>query len=254
MDVYLFDSVDGGREIQVGGDEYDGEGLDNQMEIRSGRVVVVVGGEFPDTARGASHPRHVSGAGRAVGAGIDGWSVAQPDLWITRHSRYDKESGRARAEDALKAAGGVVLNLSGLWGGTRQPRHFTKALFPSKQDVAAKRSLHMVHGRDVARAILAVVSDWPGPSRWMLTDGFVYDWWSLLAGWGTESSSDKDDKDDKDDDSEGDVKGEAVKWVWECMNEQGVRALPRSMESLGRCYDSREFWETFKLTPVRARI
>ena len=44
------------------------------------------------------------------------------------------------------------------------------------------------------------------------------------------------------------------KWVFELMDEEGVRALPRSMEVLGRCYDSREFWKTFGLSPVRSRI
>jgi len=38
------------------------------------------------------------------------------------------------------------------------------------------------------------------------------------------------------------------------MEEEGVRALPRSMEALGRCYDSREFWKTFGLVPLKARI
>jgi hypothetical protein len=42
-----------------------------------------------------------------------------------------------------------------------------------------------------------------------------------------------------------------IKWVGELMDEYQVRALPRSMEQLGRCYDSREFWTTFGLMPVR---
>jgi hypothetical protein len=43
-------------------------------------------------------------------------------------------------------------------------------------------------------------------------------------------------------------------WVVELMREEGVRALPRSMEVLGRCYDTREFWEAFGLVPLKARI
>lgn len=38
------------------------------------------------------------------------------------------------------------------------------------------------------------------------------------------------------------------------MEEQNIRALPRSMEQLGRCYDCREFWTTFGIMPVRSRI
>lgn len=184
----------------------------------------------------------------------------QHDLWITRHSDYDRKNSRAQAEDQLKSLGGVILNLSGLWGGPeRRPKNFVDRLFKSKETVKNKGSLHMIHGRDVARAVIAVMQDWPGASRWMLTDGFVYDWWSLLAGWGSSSSAKKETggkggEAADDGGVEGDHKGDVVKWVWECMEEQEVRALPRSMESLGRCYDSREFWRTFKLEPVRARI
>jgi hypothetical protein len=33
-----------------------------------------------------------------------------------------------------------------------------------------------------------------------------------------------------------------------------VRALPRGMEVLGRCYDTREFWEAFGLVPSKGRV
>jgi len=45
-----------------------------------------------------------------------------------------------------------------------------------------------------------------------------------------------------------------IKWIGELMEEQNIRALPRSMEQLGRCYDCREFWTTFGIMPVRSRI
>lgn len=54
-----------------------------------------------------------------------------------------------------------------------------------------------------------------------------------------------------------DVEGgptEQATWVYELMVETGVRALPRSMEALGRCYDTREFWDTFGVVPLKARI
>ena len=78
----------------------------------------------------------------------------------------------------------------------------------------------------------------------MLTDMFVYDWWSLAISWGSGGSEAADEG----------VKGEHPRWVRELMTESGIRALPRSMETLGRCYDTREFWERFGIAPVRARI
>lgn len=235
---------------------------------------------FPLTGKGQSHKLvqfyHETHKSRPhfIQLGSTGiWqSGATPDreLWITRHSHYDTHNPRAVAEDELKSLGGVILNLSGLWGGARQPATFVSRIFKSRRDVAEKTSLHMVHGRDVARAIYAVMQDWPGASRWMLTDGFVYDWWSLLAGWGSGHSSAANHanhatsatqhavteatKGGKGAAGDEDAEGKVLDWVRECMQEKNVRALPRSMEMLGRCYDSREFWETFKLTPVRARI
>ena len=78
----------------------------------------------------------------------------------------------------------------------------------------------------------------------MLTDLFVYDWWSLAIGFGDAGKEGKDD----------DARGPHPEWVRELMKEEGVRALPRSMEALGRCYDSREFWDQIGIAPVRARI
>ena len=70
--------------------------------------------------------------------------------------------------------------------------------------------------------------------RWLLTDGRVYDWWDLAGAWGAE--------------------GAQPRWVRELMDEAGVRALPRSPELLGRAMESTEFWRTFELEPVRARV
>jgi hypothetical protein len=120
----------------------------------------------------------------------------------------------------------------------------------TKADVKGKRSLHLVHGMDVARGVLAVVEceeeAWEKNGkgqRWMLTDGFVYDWWALLAGWAEEGEGRK----------EGEV-SEQARWVAELMEEDGVRALPRSMERLERCYDSREFWRAWGVVPLKARV
>jgi hypothetical protein len=87
--------------------------------------------------------------------------------------------------------------------------------------------LHMLHGHTLAHALLAVHSSptLAAGQRWLLTDGRVYDWWDLDAAWGSPATHGK--------------------WVRELMREEGVRALPRDHGRLGRCLDSREFWETF---------
>ncbi|KAK3722452.1 hypothetical protein LTR37_002444 [Vermiconidia calcicola] len=179
-------------------------------------------------------------------------SQAQASHWLTRHSPYNRESSRAIAEDELLALDGCVLNLAGLWGGERQPKNFAGRVAKSKEDVKGKKSLHMIHGQDVARAVVAVSEKWDDAGRgqrWMLTDGFVYDWWSLFAGWADEGEADS--KEGKNADRE---PSNFAKWVYELMVEEDERALPRSMETLGRCYDVREFWQTFGLAPLKARI
>lgn len=79
----------------------------------------------------------------------------------------------------------------------------------------------------------------------MLTDLIVYDWWPLILGFAGEL-----DEINKNDER----REKQIKWVGELMEEQDVKALPRSSEVLGRCYDSREFWQTFGVWPARARI
>ncbi len=165
--------------------------------------------------------------------------------WITRHTPPTVPlSPRCYAEEELLAVGGCVLNLAGLWGGSRAPRNWAARVAPTKEAVRGKASLHLIHGEDVARLVVAVVMGgeevWElkgRGQRWMVTDGFVYDWWALLAGW-----------------VDGEAGAERAKWVWELMGEVGVRALPRAMEVLGRCYDSRELWQVWGLVPVKGRV
>lgn len=173
--------------------------------------------------------------------------------WITRHAPLSLPSApRTVAEAELLSLGGCILHLAGLWDGEkRMPSHWIDRIGASKEALRSKGSLHMIHGVDVARAILAVSqvdnekwSEKCKGQRWMLTDGFVYDWWALLVGWA----------DIKKEDGE---KGEPIKqakWVYELMLEEGVRGLPRSMEQLKRCYDTREFWAAFDLVPLKGRV
>ncbi|CAN8106566.1 unnamed protein product [Discula destructiva] len=176
--------------------------------------------------------------------------------WLDQGSPYDKMNERAVAEDELLALGGCVLNLAGLWGGERDPRHWVNRVATTKDAVKVKTSLHMVHGVDVARVIVALVGksersgEWDAlgkSQRWMVTDGFVYDWWSLFAAW-ADTSTERE---------QGEGKMEPIRqatWVYELMREEGVRALPRSMERLGRCYDSRTLWSSLGITPLKGGL
>jgi hypothetical protein len=76
----------------------------------------------------------------------------------------------------------------------------------------------------------------------MLTDLLVHDWWALILGFCGEDDSEKNEK------------ALQIEWIGELMADNHIEALPRSMEQLGRCYDSREFWTTFELMPSRSRI
>ena len=77
----------------------------------------------------------------------------------------------------------------------------------------------------------------------MLTDLMVYDWWALVLGWAVDEGEDGEEKTLLQ-----------LEWVQELLAENDVKALPRSAEQLGRCYDSREFWATFKIMPIKSRI
>ncbi|KAF7951264.1 hypothetical protein EAE96_006587 [Botrytis aclada] len=175
------------------------------------------------------------------------FTIPGQSTWVTRHSSYDSTDDRAVAEDELLGLGGCVLNLSGLWGGERNPKHWIERVAGSKEMLGSKKSLHMVHGLDVSRGVVGVIGNWEKAKgqRFMLTDLMVYDWWSLILGYAGELDAENGD---------GKMEGRQIKWIGELMKEHDVKALPRSMDDLGRCYDSREFWETFEVMPVRSRI
>ncbi|KAK4952607.1 hypothetical protein LTR10_009413 [Elasticomyces elasticus] len=187
------------------------------------------------------------------------WQIPQETHWVSRRSPYNKSSPRAIAEDELLKLDGCVLNLAGLWGGQRDPKTWVDRVAKTKEDVKNKKSLHMIHGVDVARAIVAVMNDWDKAKgqRWMLTDGFVYDWWSLMVGWADAKNEETRKKTMIGQPVMSEGTGEPMdqaKWVFELMREEKIWALPRSMEVLGRCYFGREFWDVFGIVPLKARI
>lgn len=161
--------------------------------------------------------------------------------WNDSRSPYDASNPRAVAEDELLSLGGggggggdhhsCVLDLAGLYGGSRDPRNWLARVAKSKDQLRAKGAVHFVHGADVARAVLAAHRgfDRVKGKRWIVADLRTYDWWELALRWGGE---------------------EFATWVGELMEEDGVRALPRPVEKLGRVLDSRAFWNAVGVWPV----
>ncbi|KAF5327283.1 hypothetical protein D9619_004032 [Psilocybe cf. subviscida] len=185
--------------------------------------------------------------------------------WYDRHSTFTP-TPRANAETELLQLAPQfltsVINLAGLWGGTRSPRNWVARIASAKDVLKEKGSLHLIHGSDIAHIVLAMhahkdFSPFLG-QRWILTDGRVYDWWDLASAWGTPSSAPSSSNlnaptDEVSSTAESD-RGPQPGWVRELMAEAGVRALPRNVELLGRALDSRELWDTVGLSPLYARV
>ena len=120
----------------------------------------------------------------------------------------------------------------------------------------------MIHGLDVARAILAVHAEFSKAQgqRWIITDWRVYDWWDIASAWGTYYMPGSDEPpgnklSNAAFTSEGvEDRVPHARWVRELMQEFGVRALPRNVEALGCVFDSRDFWSTLDHSPIKARL
>lgn len=111
----------------------------------------------------------------------------------------------------------------------------------SHPEVSLQGSLHLIHGEDVARAILAAHRNFDklAGERWCLSDLRVYDWWELVSSWSPPAHN-----------GERDITEDPRLWVKQLMGERGVRALPRPMEQLGRTLDSWEFWDVIGIIPT----
>jgi len=123
--------------------------------------------------------------------------------------------------------------------------------------VGGKGGVHLVHGGDVGRGIVGclggmgvgtAVEGGKGSGvwgkRWIVTDLRVYDWWELFMLWG------KYAREGAGGEGEG---WRYEQWVVELMREEGVRALPRDKERLGRLVDGRAFWEEMGMWPEEGR-
>jgi hypothetical protein len=162
--------------------------------------------------------------------------------WSDHKSPHDKSNARAIAEDELLSLGSsTVLNLAGLYDDVlRRPQNWVSRVARCKADVKGKQSLHLIHGRDVARGIIGShqhVSKIEG-QRWILTDLFSYDWWGLLMAWGGTLADGSDIR----------------TVVLEVMREEGVRALTRTTGDIGRALDARAFWEAIGTVPGEGSV
>jgi hypothetical protein len=164
--------------------------------------------------------------------------------WNNHRSPYDKQNARAIAEDELLSlpdTSSTVLNLAGLYDdNARNPTKWISRVAKSKSDVYGKKAVHLIHGADVARGIVAVHQNFERVKgeRWILTDLWVYDWWGLMMDWGGKLEDGM----------------EVRRAVFECMQKDSIKALPRPPDSLGRVVTSIEFWVAVGVWPTRGRV
>lgn len=181
-------------------------------------------------------------------------SIWTAPTWSSETSPYDTTNDRAIAEDELiSVAQGCVLDLAGLYGGKRQPSNWVDRVIKDKASLKAKGAVHLIHGNDVARAILAVHQNFTPAKRWLLTDLRVYDWWDLVQDWSTKVLKRVEEGEQIDED-EVQKQRNLARWVIEAMMEEGVRALPREASALGRVLDARAFWEKMEIGPIEGRV
>ncbi|KAI0146852.1 hypothetical protein GGR57DRAFT_506295 [Xylariaceae sp. FL1272] len=179
------------------------------------------------------------------------WTAAD---WQDDSSPYDQQNPRAIAEDELMAqASASVLSLAGLYGAARQPRDWVSRVVKSKADLKAKGALHVIHGDDVARAVVALHRNFTPGKRWLICDMHVYDWWDLTQDWAVQTLRDAETGHSVSKEKI-QQQSELLQWVGELMREEGVRALPRDTSAVGRRLDGRGFWQEMGIWPVHGRI
>ncbi|KAF1839113.1 hypothetical protein BDW02DRAFT_594179 [Decorospora gaudefroyi] len=203
---------------------------------------------------GHSQSKTIVGLYRAVHGAKNNWVQLGstgifnqlPNDWSADDSPYDRADKRAIAEDELLQLHGCVLNLSGLYGGERVPAKWLPRLGQSKDDVRKRGAVHFVHGEDVARAIIATHRTFTPGKRWIIADLRVYDWYDLIMSFSAMTESDTAEMFE--------TRQQFAKWVGELMEEEGIRALPRELATLGRKLDSRGFWQHHGLWPRHRRV
>jgi hypothetical protein len=122
----------------------------------------------------------------------------------------------------------------------RQPKGWVPR-FPSSDAIRNKllqRQLHLIHGKDVARAILAVHNKFQRGERWVVTDNGCYDWIKLFLTWGNKEQIE--------------IARSLAKNDAECQKALGQGSLEEIVERGGvkPRLESTEFWKTFGLKPT----
>lgn len=242
--------------------------------------------ECYEASRGSHHVDHrprTEHADQPLYIQLGSTGIFTAPHWNTSKSSVNLENARCIAENELlalgsaphyittstgKAIASTVLNLSGLWGGERQPRYWLPRVIKKRSDVEGKKALHLIHGEDVGQAVLGahLRPEKVRGQRWIVTDLHVYDWWDLIVQWATEEAKGTSTmtKVGKTGLREFDVatlgEGSATEKidlqaeVFKCLEKTGVRALPRDPDSLGRVLDGRELWTAIGRHPTVGRV
>lgn len=231
---------------------------DGQFKRLPSAVTVVL--VFPLKGKGQS--KHLTGLYEKTHQGskpqyvqLGATSIWKGEGWQDENSPYDTTNARAIAEDELmEVANGAVLDLAGLYGGARQPRNWVDRIVKTKPDLKAKGALHLIHGEDVARAILAIHHTFTPAKRWLLCDLHTYDWWDLVQDWASKLLREAELGTSQIEEAEVSKQKQLQTWVGELMEEAGVRALPRDTPLLGRTLDGRAFWKKMGIWPSQGRV
>lgn len=159
-----------------------------------------------------------------------------------------------------------MLNLAGLYGHTRRPINFLRRVAPSIDELEGKGSLHLIHGEDLARAIIVLSDIASGSSklisqpvwgdRWIVSDTRSYDWWYLARVLPRNETPEEQDK--------------FAEWVNELQSRHAILHLPRPpiksntarpspaspdrYRVLTRVLVSSDFWNTIGLSPVATPV
>lgn len=136
------------------------------------------------------------------------------------------------------------MRSAGLYGGERVPSNFAKRVGSTMEKLGEKGSVHLVHGRDVARAVVAVYEKHEDAHmwgrRWIISDGQTYDWWLLALTLRPLPLED------------------GVEWVAQLCRKHAVSSLPRPLSKssgqtapryIQRSLEGKEFWSSVGLEP-----
>ncbi|PWN92494.1 hypothetical protein FA10DRAFT_240094 [Acaromyces ingoldii] len=249
-------------------DESEGAGSITGLDAMpsADNIVVVFPLRSPESATRlveAYESAHPGGSARWIALGSSGaWgkgvhtSASPPSTPMSPRAEseaallaLDSSSSSSSSSNRRRTA---VLNLTGLYDDEiRLPANFAKRVGDSKDKLAGKTSLHLIHGRDLARSVVALAqSSSTAPvwgKRWIVSDTHVYDWWQLMTTLAVPPQKA--------------VVEHADEWVRELMEEHGIPSLPRPVSEqasgsprfLDRALNSDDFWHAINLRPSVGR-